>query len=146
MVEAVAIAWLNWFLGVVVDNQKMSLAGLDPQAMSAGSWVAGAVFGLYLALCAVILLRTGVRDRAPGRFGRMVLISAAVVHGVTGALSVGLVGWAAFAFTMVVLGLIVLTLMAYEKKAGANGGADAARGSAPNGTPPAPAAEGPSPA
>ncbi|MFG2650157.1 hypothetical protein [Streptomyces sp. NPDC048436] len=117
LVEAVGIALLNWFLGLVVNKQDMSLAGLDPHAMSVSTWIAGALFGLYLALCGVIMLRAAIRDRAPGRFGRLLLISAAVVHGVLGAFSVGLVGWAAFVFMMVVLGLIVLTLVAYDKKA-----------------------------
>ncbi|MFM9372155.1 hypothetical protein [Streptomyces sp. Da 82-17] len=125
VVEAVGIAWLNWFLGVVVDNQKMSLAGLDPHAMTIGSWVAGGLMGLYLLLCAGVLARTGVRDRAPGGFGRVLLISAAVLHGVLGAFSVGLVGWPAFGFLMVVLGLLVLTLVAYGREArGAVAGAD----------------------
>ncbi|MFK4067260.1 hypothetical protein [Streptomyces sp. NPDC029674] len=117
LAEAVGIALLNWFLGLVVDNQDMSLAGLDPHAMSVSTWIAGALFGGYLALCALTLARTAVRDRAPGTFGRTLLISCAVVHGVLGALTVGLVGWAAFAFMMVVLGLIVLPLVAYERKA-----------------------------
>ncbi|WP_190085222.1 hypothetical protein [Streptomyces longisporoflavus] len=116
LAEAVGIALLNWFLGLVVNKQDMSLAGLDPHAMSVSTWIAGGVFGLYLALCAVVMLRSAIRDRAPGRLGRMLLISAAVVHGVLGAFSVGLVGWPAFVFMMVVLGLIVLTLVAYDKK------------------------------
>ncbi|MDI3423544.1 hypothetical protein [Streptomyces luteolus] len=120
VVEAAGIAWLNWFLGLVVDNQKMSLAGLDPHAMTVGSWVAGGLMGLYLLLCGLVLLRTGVRDRAPGGVGRVLLISAAVLHAVLGAFSVGLVGWTAFAFLMVVLGLLVLTLVAYGKGAGAD--------------------------
>ncbi|MGW6271545.1 hypothetical protein [Streptomyces sp. NPDC055060] len=127
LVEAVGIAWLNWFLGLVVSNQDMSLAGLDPHAMSVSTWIAGGVFGLYLALCAVVMLRSAIRDRAPGRIGRLLLISAAVVHALLGAFSVGLVGWPAFVFMMVVLGLIVLTLVAYDKKPVE--GADAARGS-----------------
>ncbi|MFE6165722.1 hypothetical protein ACFQ7F_43255 [Streptomyces sp. NPDC056486] len=116
LVEAVGIALLNWFLGLVVNKQDMSLAGLDPHAMSVSTWIAGGLFGLYLALCGVIMLRSAIRDRAPGRFGRLLLISAAVVHGVLGAFSVGLVGWPAFVFMMIVLGLIVLTLVAYDKK------------------------------
>lgn len=115
--EAVGIALLNWFLGLVVDKQDMSLAGLDPRAMTVSTWIAGGLFGLYLALCGVILLRSAIGDRAPGRFGRLLLISAAVVHGMLGAFSVGLVGWPAFVFMMVVLGLIVLTLVAYDKQA-----------------------------
>ncbi|MEU5957430.1 hypothetical protein [Streptomyces sp. NPDC047525] len=116
LVEAVGIALLNWFLGLVVNKQDMSLAGLDPHAMSVSTWIAGGVFGLYLALCGVVMARSAIRDRAPGRFGRLLLISAAVVHGLLGAFSVGLVGWPAFVFMMVVLGLIVLTLVAYDKK------------------------------
>ncbi|MGW6027292.1 hypothetical protein [Streptomyces sp. NPDC055099] len=118
LVEAVGIALLNWFLGLVVNKQDMSLAGLDPHAMSVSTWIAGGVFGLYLALCGVVMARSGISDRAPGRYGRLLLISAAVVHALLGAFSVGLVGWPAFAFMMVVLGLIVLTLVAYDRKPG----------------------------
>jgi preprotein translocase subunit SecG len=45
-----------------------------------------------------------------------------VVHGVLGALTVGLIGWAAFVFMMVVLGLIVLTLVAYGNGNGSGTG------------------------
>ncbi|MFD5035373.1 hypothetical protein ACFVWX_22815 [Streptomyces sp. NPDC058220] len=113
LVEGLGIVLVNGVLATVVDNQRMSLAGLDPDAMSIGTWVMGGVFGVYLALCAGILVRTAVKDRAPGRFGRIVLIACAVVHGVLGAVTVGLVGWSAFAFMMVVVGLIVLVLLAY---------------------------------
>ncbi|MFD3481504.1 hypothetical protein [Streptomyces sp. NPDC058695] len=140
--EAIGIALLNWFLGLVVDRQDMSLAGLDPRAMSVSAWIAGALFGLYLALCAVVLVRIAVRDRGPAGFGRILLISAAVVHGLLGAFSVGLVGWLAFVFMMVVLGLIVLTLVAYDRKeqgAGAGAGAgDAPAGPAEGGGAPQP--------
>ncbi|MGW0530575.1 hypothetical protein [Streptomyces sp. NPDC003032] len=117
LAEAVGIALLNWFLGLVVDKQDMSLAGLDPHAMTVSTWIAGLLFGGYLALCGAILALTGARDRAPGRFGRLLLISCAVVHGVLGAFCVGLVGWPAFAFMMVVLGLVVLPLVAYDRAA-----------------------------
>ncbi|MER7725273.1 hypothetical protein [Streptomyces sp. NPDC096323] len=111
--EAVGIVIVNVVLGTVVKNQDMSLAGTDPDVMSKGTWALGAVSGLFLVLCGVLLLLAGIRDRAPGRVARIVLIGCAVVHGVLGALTVGLVGWPAFAFMMVVLGLIVLTLVAY---------------------------------
>ncbi|MFD0343663.1 hypothetical protein ACFVH0_34165 [Streptomyces sp. NPDC127117] len=112
-VEAVGIVLINGILATVVRNQDMSLAGMDPTVMSNGTWAMGGVFGLYLLLCGLLLLLAGIRDRAPGRFARIVLIICAVVHAVLGALTVGLVGWAAFASMMVVLGLIVLTLVAY---------------------------------
>ncbi|MFJ2767557.1 hypothetical protein [Streptomyces sp. NPDC087300] len=131
--EAVGIALLNWFLGLVVDKQDMSLAGLDPRAMTVSTWIAGVLFGGYLALCGIVLARTAARDRAPGTFGRLLLISCAVVHALLGAFSVGLVGWPAFVFMMVVLGLLVLTLVAYDKKAQQDGGARADGGS--GGTP-----------
>lgn len=114
-VEAVGIAWVNWFMGIVVERQDMSLAGLDPDVMSTSSKVAGLVFGLYFALCGFTALRVGLRDRAPAGLGRILLISAAVVHALLGAFAVGLVGWGAFAFMMVVLGLIVLLFMTYDR-------------------------------
>ncbi|MEU0623738.1 hypothetical protein ABZ329_23170 [Streptomyces rubiginosohelvolus] len=111
--EAVGIVLINAVLATVAENQSMSLAGLDPDAMSAGTWVMGGVSGLLLVLCGLTALIAGIRDRAPGRVGRIVLIGCAVVHGVLGAVTVGLVGWAAFAFMMVVLALLVFTLLSY---------------------------------
>ncbi|MES4909633.1 MULTISPECIES: hypothetical protein [unclassified Streptomyces] len=128
IVEAAGIALLNWVLGLVVDRQQMSLAGLDTDAMSVGTWVAGGLFGLYLLLCGLVLLRTAVRDRAPGRLGRVLLITCAVVHGLVGAFAVGLVGWTAFALMMVMLGLIVLSLLSYDEPSGAPEGDAAAPG------------------
>ncbi|WP_329028583.1 hypothetical protein [Streptomyces sp. NBC_01423] len=112
-VEAVGIVIINVVMGTVVKNQDMSLAGTDPDVMSKGTWALGGVSGLFLLLCAVLLVVAGARDRAPGRVARIVLICCAVVHGVLGALTVGLVGWTAFAWMMVALGLIVLALVAY---------------------------------
>ncbi|MGW0684607.1 hypothetical protein ACWD2L_14685 [Streptomyces sp. NPDC002754] len=113
--EAFGIVLLNWFLGLVVDSQEMSLAGLDSRAMSVGAWIAGGLFGLYLVVCGIVLVRTASVDRAPGGFGRILLISAAVVHGLLGAFSISLVGWLSFVFMMVVLALLVLTLVAYDR-------------------------------
>ncbi|WP_226598881.1 hypothetical protein [Streptomyces violascens] len=132
--EACAVVLVNWVLGKVADNQHMSMAGLDPDAISTGAWVAGALFGIFLAACGIVLLTIGIRDRAPGRFARIAVIACAVVHGVLGALTVGLVGWAAFGYLMVVLALLVFVLLAYVKErpepepkdGGAPGGAPAA--------------------
>lgn len=142
-VEAIGIALLNWLLGTVVDNQDMSLAGLDPDMMSISSKVGGLVFGAYFALCGLTALLAAVRDRAPGLFGRILLISAAVVHGLLGALTVGLVGWGAFAFLMVGLALIVFTLLAFGRPAGPvdaapEKGGNGDSGGAPVVAPPAP--------
>lgn len=40
-VEALGIGLLNWFLGVVVDRQDMSMAGIDSDVMSMSSKVGG---------------------------------------------------------------------------------------------------------
>jgi hypothetical protein len=119
--EAFGVALLNWFLGVVVDRQDMSLAGLDPHTMAVSSKVAGVAFGLYFALCGLAALLIAARDRSPAGVWRVLLISAAVVHGLLGALTIGLVGWGAFAFMMVVFGLILLTLMTYDRQEGSGG-------------------------
>ncbi len=43
--EALGVLAVNWFLGVVVDRQDMSLAGLDPDMMSVSSKAAGSSSG-----------------------------------------------------------------------------------------------------
>jgi hypothetical protein len=116
-VEAFGVAALNWFLGVVVDRQDMSLAGLDSDMMANSSKIGGIVFGLYFALCGLVALLVALRDRPPAGFGRILLISAAVVHALLGAFAWGLVGWGAFLFMVIVLGLIVLLLMTYDRPA-----------------------------
>ncbi|MFF8398302.1 hypothetical protein [Streptomyces sp. NPDC016172] len=139
--EAFGVAVLNWFLGVVVDRQDMSLAGLDPHMMSVSSKIGGIAFGLYFALCGLVALLVALRDRPPAGFGRVLLISAAVVHALLGAFTWGLVGWTAFLFMVLVLALIVLLLMTYDRPAepadavpeGGKGG-----GGSPVTSPPAP--------
>jgi len=139
--EALGVAALNWFLGVVVDRQNMSLAGLDPDMMSTSSKIGGVVFGLYFALCGLVALLVALRDRAPSGLGRVLLISAAVVHALLGAVTWGLVGWTAFLYMVVVLflymvvvfGLVVLLLMTYDGRP--QQPADAAPGVPPGAAP-----------
>ncbi|GHH40831.1 hypothetical protein [Streptomyces candidus] len=114
--EAVGVVFVHYVLGRVVDGQSMSLAGTDPRATAAGAWVLGGLAGLFLAACGVFLLRAALRDRAPARLARILLIVCAVAHGVLGAAAVGLVGWWAFGWTMAVLGLIVLCLLLYGQR------------------------------
>ncbi|MFF9057582.1 hypothetical protein ACF09K_02580 [Streptomyces sp. NPDC014882] len=118
VVEALGVAALNWFLGIVVDRQDMSLAGLDPDVMSTSSKAGGIVFGLYFAFCGLVALLVAVRDQPPAGFGRVLLISAAVVHGLLAAVAWGLVGWPAFLSMVAVLALIVLLLMTYDRHDG----------------------------
>ncbi|MEU2154943.1 hypothetical protein ABZ532_07960 [Streptomyces sp. NPDC019396] len=141
--EAAGIVVINGIMATFVDKQSMSLDGMDPGAMATATWVMGGVFGLYLALCGLLLLIAGIRDRGPGRVGRVLLIVCAVMHGVIGAVTVGLVGWDAFAFLMVVLGLIVLALVVYGP-----GAPEESADAAPTGTPegPAPVPGGATPA
>ncbi|MEU5251438.1 hypothetical protein ACF1AO_11220 [Streptomyces longwoodensis] len=134
LVEALGIAAVNWFLGVVVDRQDMSLAGLDPDTMSTSSKIGGVVFGLYFAACGLVALLVAVRDRPPAGLGRVLLVSAAVVHALLGAFAWGLMGWPAFLYMVVVLALIVLLLMTYDRPAaGAAPGGPAGPQDAPAG-------------
>jgi hypothetical protein len=137
-VEAVGIAAVQWFMGVVVDRQDMSLAGLDPDVMSVSSKIGGLAFGLYFALCGVVALLVALRDRPAAGLGRVLLISAAVVHGLLGAFAWGLLGWAEFLFMVVVLGLIVLLLMTYEGLAEPADAVPGSEGAPPVTGPPAP--------
>ncbi|MBK3565588.1 hypothetical protein [Streptomyces sp. MBT62] len=128
-VEAFGVAALNWFLGIVADRQNMSLAGIDPDAMSVSSKVGGVVFGLYFLLCAVIALLVAVRDRAPAGLGRILLISVAVAHGLLAAFAWAMVeGKTGFVFLVVVLGLVVLLLMTYDRLEGPSDAAPASNG------------------
>ncbi|MGW6572114.1 hypothetical protein ACWGAN_08040 [Streptomyces sp. NPDC054945] len=124
VVEAALLVLVHIVLGRTTANQSMSIAGSDPDLMSKATYAMGAGMGAFLVLCAVIAALTAIRDRAPGRFGRVVLISGAVTHGVLGILSVALVGWAAFAATMLILCLLVLTLTSYAARPGGSGGED----------------------
>jgi hypothetical protein len=139
LAEALGIAALNWFLGVVVDRQEMSLAGLDPHVMSVSSKAGGIVFGLYFALCALVAFLVALRDRPPAGPGRVLLVSAAVVHALLGAFAWGPVGPSAFSAMMLVLALIVLLLTAYDGPARPAGAApgDGTGGGGPPVTPPA---------
>jgi len=114
LAEAFGVAILNWIMGTLVGAQNMSLAGLDPHAMSVSSKIGGIVFGLYFALCALVALLVAVRDRQPAGLGRVLLISAAVVHGLLGAAAWALIGRPQFLFMIVMLGLIVLVLVTYD--------------------------------
>lgn len=143
--EALGVAALNWFLGLVVDRQNMSLAGLDPDVMSVSSKIGGLVFALYFGLCGLAALLVALRGRRPAGLGRILLISAAVVHGLLGAFAWGLVGVGAFLCMVAVLGLIVLLLMTYDAPERApagpeDGGRDGGDGGAPLSPPPAPTA------
>ncbi|WP_251053894.1 hypothetical protein [Streptomyces sp. ISL-66] len=123
VVEAAVLGFVHIVLGRTTENQSMSIAGMDPDVMSKATYAMGAGMAGFLLLCAVLLAVAAVRDKAPGTFPRVVLVTAAVTHGLLGALVVGLVGWGAFAVMMLILCLLVLSLMLYAAQ-----GPDGARG------------------
>lgn len=63
LAEAAGFVFVNGLMATVVDNQQMSLAGLDPDAMSNGAWAAGGALGLYLIVCAALVGRAAFTDR-----------------------------------------------------------------------------------
>ncbi|MFD3700575.1 hypothetical protein ACFWUZ_31365 [Streptomyces sp. NPDC058646] len=111
--EAAVLVLVHVVLGRTTANQSMSIAGSDPEIMSKATYGMGAGTGAFLLLCAVLLALAALRDRAPGRPARIVLVAAAVTHGVLGTLAVALVGWAAFVVLMLILCLLVLVLVLY---------------------------------
>ncbi|MCZ2527962.1 hypothetical protein [Streptomyces sp. HB2AG] len=120
--EAAGFALVNYVMGVMVDYQQMSLAGMDPAAASKGAWAGAVLTALYFLSCALVLVVAAVRDRAPGRFGRVLLISAAVVTAVVGAAGAALVGWAAFGVMMLLLCAQVLSLVVLGERGDAERG------------------------
>ncbi|MEU7600082.1 hypothetical protein [Streptomyces sp. NPDC041003] len=111
--EAAVLVLVHLVLGRTTANQSMSIAGSDPDVMSKATYAMGAGMGAFLVLCAVLAAVAALRDRPPGRFARVVLITAAVTHGLLGVLAVVLVGWPAFVATTLILCLLVLTLTLY---------------------------------
>ncbi|MFF1415724.1 hypothetical protein ACFVX6_39140 [Streptomyces sp. NPDC058289] len=127
VVEAAVLGFVHLVLGRTTENQSMSIAGGDPDVMSKATYALGAGMAVFLLACAVFLVVAAARDRAPGAFARVLLVSAAVTHGLLGALVVGLVGWGAFAVMMLILCLLVLSLTLYAAK-GASGAGEGAGG------------------
>lgn len=125
VVEAAVLGFVHLVLGRTTANQSMSIAGADPDVMSKATYALGAGMAVFLLACAVFLVVSAARDRAPGTFARVLLVSAAVTHGLLGALVVGLVGWGAFAVMMLILCLLVLSLTLYAAK-GAGGAGEGA--------------------
>ncbi|MER6312733.1 hypothetical protein ABT237_03025 [Streptomyces sp. NPDC001581] len=111
--EAAVLVFVHIVLGRTTANQSMSIAGSDPDVMSKATYAMGAGMGAFLVLCAVLVAVAALGDRAPGRFARTVLITAAVTHGLLGVLAIVLVTWTAFAVTMLILCLLALTLTLY---------------------------------
>lgn len=138
VVEAAVLVLVHIVLGRTTANQSMSIAGSDPDVMSKATYVMGAGMGAFLVLCAVLAAITALRDRSPGRFGRVVLISGAVAHGVLGVITVALVGWAAFATMMLILCLLVLTLTSYAARPAPTDGNGSSEGGTGGDTPPLP--------
>lgn len=138
VLEALTIAFVNWILGLSVRHQKMSMGGLGSDSMAIGSWAGGGLLALFLVVCAALTARIAIRDRMSGRAGRIALIVCAVVHGVVGALVVGLVGWVAFVLMMVILALLVGTLVMYAPEDRDRAGAVPAPAREPEGPPPGP--------
>ncbi|MFE6834638.1 hypothetical protein ACFVFI_07300 [Streptomyces sp. NPDC057705] len=120
--EAAVLVLVHIVLGRTTANQSMSIAGSDPDVMSKATYAMGAGMGAFLVLCAVLAAVAALRDRSPGRFARIVLITAAVTHGLLGVLAVVLVGWPAFAATTLILCLLVLTLTLYAAPRDGDGG------------------------
>ncbi|MFF3212189.1 hypothetical protein ACFYYB_16170 [Streptomyces sp. NPDC002886] len=125
VVEAAVLGFVHLVLGRTTENQSMSIAGADPDVMSKATYAMGAGMAGFLLACAVFLALAAIRDRAPGAFARVLLVCAAVTHGLLGALVVGLVGWGAFAVMMLILCLLVLSLTLYAAKGAGEAGSGA---------------------
>lgn len=135
LAETLGVILLCLTLGAVVDNQAMSLAGTDPGLVVDATYVLAVVAGLFLALCAAVALLCALRRRVPGRTGRILLIVAAVVHGVLAALTFALTGPAVPVFLLVVLGLLVWLLVAEDRGAGERTGGDFGPAASEDGSP-----------
>ncbi|WP_055587929.1 hypothetical protein [Peterkaempfera griseoplana] len=148
-VEALAFALVGLVLGLAVRKQQMSVGGLSPDAMAIGAWAGQGALAVFLLVCAVVAARAGWLGPGPrhaggqrgaGRIARGLLIGCAVLHGLLGAVLLGLSGWLVFTGLMLVLAVLVLALLLLREPGG-----EAATAAPPAGSPP-PVAGGPQPA
>jgi hypothetical protein len=140
LVDALASAFVGLVLGTAVHRQHMSFGGADPNLMSLGAYVGLGLQGGFLLLVAAVLVAVAVRNRAPGRFGRIVLLAGAILVGVLAAVSLALSGPLSFAVLTVTLTLLVLQLLGtgMEPRTAVPAPAEAEQAAPPQ-APPAPA-------
>jgi len=110
VLEALVSGLVGYLLGALVTRQNMSFGGLAPRAMAVGAWAGAGVFAVFLLLVAVVVARTGLRDRSMGQPTRILLIVCAVVHGLFAAVLLALSGVTAFVVAALTLTLLVLLL------------------------------------
>lgn len=111
--EGAGLAAIQWALAIFVEEQSMSLDGIEAETIALVARVGGLLLVGYLALVAGLLLHTALRERPLGKLRRVLVISCAVTHGVLGVVAVALVGWGAFLLLMTVLALQIWTLLGY---------------------------------
>ncbi|MBF9073254.1 hypothetical protein [Streptacidiphilus fuscans] len=110
VLEAGVSAVVALVVGKAADYQHMSLAGVPTSAMAASAYVGFGLIALFLLLVAALLLRVAVRDVVPTKVERIVLILAAVLHGLLAAVLLALSGVWVFVPLAVTLTLLVLIL------------------------------------
>ena len=138
LVEAVMFALIGWVMGLAVRGQQMSIGGLSTDTMAIGTWVGQGLLAAFLLLCAILAARSGLLGEGPrhgavrrgaGPVVRVLLVGCAVLHGLLGAVLLGVSGVPVFVGLMVVLTVLVLSVMVLREP-------DDAPAAAPTGTPP----------
>ncbi|WP_129840822.1 hypothetical protein [Streptomyces sp. RFCAC02] len=110
---AVGAGLVHAVLAVTADRQHLSVGGIDPGVLEAGAWGGGAALAAFLLVCAVLLGRVALRDRAPGRGARRTLVVCGVVHCALGAVTLALTDVVVPLGLLVAFTLVVLTLTLY---------------------------------
>lgn len=148
LVEALLFALVGLVLGLAVRKQQMSIGGLSTDAMAVGAWAGQGLLALFLLVCAVVAARAGwlgggprhgAGARGTGRVARALLIACAVLHGLLGAVLLGLSGWPTFVGLMLVLAVVVMAVLVLREPSD-----PAAAEAAPVDGPPVPPAMPPS--
>jgi hypothetical protein len=110
VLEAGASLLVALVLGKAANVQHMRLGGLSTAAIADGAYIGLSVQTAFLLLVAALLVRVVIRAAAPGRPTRVVLVAAAVFHGILAALMLALSGVLTFLVAAVTLTLLVLIL------------------------------------
>jgi hypothetical protein len=111
VIQAAVLVFGAVVLGRMLMDNRMSMGGTDPAHARAALWVFALSY-LALALVSVLLL---LPDTPPGwlrRLRRPVLLLAVAVNVPIVMLSLSLAGWPVFAWTIVLLTLLTVALLA----------------------------------
>jgi len=131
IVQGLVLGLVGVILGAAVNQQNMSLAGLNPHAMALGAWIGEGLLGLVFVVTGVLVARAAARGAEAGTPTRILLLITAVVTGVLAAAMLALSGWPLFVLLIVLLAVFVMAILMLRDEDAPQAGGDPAQPESP---------------